>query len=215
MFGEPALSDGLSYLPVEMGMLGMSIEDIPAGKKGFVKLPIGVRDPTMAGGRKWVKVKVTAMEDVRAFRDVIVGNDQGEIKEHTPVELSYEKIEGGYQRVGENHPLPVTMGKGLVWTHLLATAANNTLIVTPATGKYIRVHFISYGNRHNTLTVVGLLFEGGTAMHILPMAANGGSTAMNLTDACWDGEIDQPLYAWLNAAYASGIDFNIGYTEEG
>jgi hypothetical protein len=94
-------------IPIAMGMLGMSLEDISAGHKGYVKLPLGPRDLTMAGGRRWVKVKVTAMEDVRGFRDIIVGNDQGEIKEHTPVELSYEKRIGGYQRVSENYPLPI------------------------------------------------------------------------------------------------------------
>lgn len=98
-------------IAVTMGMLGMSLENITKGSRGFVMLPLGPRDLTMAGGRKWVKIKVTAMEDVREFRDVIVGNDQGEVKEHTPVELSYEKSpqgSGSYQRVGEDFPLPVT-----------------------------------------------------------------------------------------------------------
>lgn len=96
------------YAPIKMGMIGMSVEDIEIGKQGYVMLPIGVRNPTMWGGREWVRIKVTAMEDVRANRDIIVGNEQGEIKEHTPVELSYEKATGGYQRAGEGYPLPTT-----------------------------------------------------------------------------------------------------------
>jgi hypothetical protein len=106
-------SSNVQVIPLEMGMLGMSLQDIPMGKKGYVKMPVGARNLTMAGGRQWVKLKVTAMEDVRLFRDVIVGNDQGEVKEHTPVELSYEKAAGGYQRVGELNPLPVQTNMGI------------------------------------------------------------------------------------------------------
>jgi hypothetical protein len=122
---KPVSNANVQVIPVEMGMLGMSLEDITSSTKGYVRLPVGPRDLTMAGGRKWVKLKVMAMEDVREFRDVIVGNEQGEVKEHTPVELSYELATGGYQRVGELNPLPVVSNQGVyddfAWINFLTT----------------------------------------------------------------------------------------------
>lgn len=208
---------GSSYtqvIPVVMGMLGMSIEDIDKGTKGYVKLPVGPRDPIMAGGRKWVKLKVTAMEDVRAFRDIIVGNDQGEVKEHTPVELSYEKHIGGYQRVGEDNPLPMTMGsRAISYVTLTCTTLGNTeLIPAPNLGKKIRVVFIGYSNTHGAMATVGIRFSTlGTVIQEYGLAPSGGNVTGNLTDCCVEGTDGQPLEAWLSAGYAGGVIFNVGY----
>lgn len=124
--------------PIKIGMLGLSIDEIDSGKWGYVMLPIGGRDATMAGGREWVRVKVRAMENVRAERDIIVGNLQGEVKEHTPVELAYGLDAGGYQTVGQSYPLPVREGlinPKIKWN--TRAAAGNILTITPASGKYV------------------------------------------------------------------------------
>ena len=199
-----------------MGMLGMSIDEIMMGKQGYVKLPLGVRDSTKWGGRKWVRVKVTAMEDVRANRDIIVGNEQGDVKEHTPVELSYEKSEGGYQRAGEDHPLPVTAGtKPIPYARITATAIGNTVIATPSIGKKIKVHYYMISNAHAANADVGMRFgTDGDIKHNCLLAASGGNINANLIDSSWAGAVDEPLYAYLVAAYAGGVYFTVGYTEE-
>ena len=96
--------------PLKVGMLGLSIDIINQGEWGYVYLPLGPRDSTVAGGREWIRVKVRALESIRAERDIIIANAQGEVKEHTPVELSYQTVEGPYQRVTEAYPLPITEG---------------------------------------------------------------------------------------------------------
>lgn len=205
-------------IPLRMGMLGMSIDEIPAGAWGFAKLPIGPRDPTMWGGREWVRIKVRAMEEVRANRDIIVANDQGEIKEHTPVELSYEKATGGYQRVGQSYPLPITMGSKAIthYTKLCTAAGNTELIAAPASGQKIRVHYFSYSNKEAATTAdVAMRFTStGDLRHRAIIAPAGGNITVNLTDACWEGTDSQPLNAYLSASYTTGIVFNIGYTIE-
>lgn len=105
--GKPVKSE----VPIQVGMRGISIDEIDAGKQGYVLLPLGPLDPTIWGGRKLVRMRVTTMEKVRSWRDIIVGNEQKQIKEHTPVEISYELAAGGYQRVGEDYPFPITFSK--------------------------------------------------------------------------------------------------------
>ena len=104
--------ENISLAPLKVGMLGLSIDAIDQGKWGYVYLPLGNRDTTFAGGRVWIRIKVRVIESVRAERDIIVANDQGEVKEHTPVELSYQTVTGitigSYQRVTEAYPLPIT-----------------------------------------------------------------------------------------------------------
>lgn len=94
-------------LPLRVGLKGISTEAISEGEQGWCWFPVGHYD-VETGQRIWVRVKVTAMEAVRANRDIMVANEQGEVKEATPVELSYEKLVGGYQRVTERYKLPVT-----------------------------------------------------------------------------------------------------------
>ena len=207
------------YIPIKMGMLGMSIEDIDQGKQGFVKLPLGPRDLTMEGGREWVKVKVTALEAVRANRDIIVANEQGEVKEHTPVELSYEKTEGGYQRVGAENPLPVTMSaRALTWVNINKTDGSTTIMATPATAKKIRVHYVVISNNQAAVASVGISFKSAPVAAAdfalrLYVPADGGTVALNLTDANVQGDAAASLYAYCAAAYGNGVYFNVGYDE--
>ena len=206
----------LALVPVEIGMMGFSVENISQGKKGFCRLPLGERDSTKWGGRKYVRIKLTAMENVRANRDIIVANEQGEIKEHTPVELSYEKHTGGYQRAGENYPLPTSMGsKAISYYTAICTAAGNTILITPTSGKKLRIHFYAISNSHAIAATIGMRFtDAGDIKHRYTLASSGGNTIANLTDCCWEGAVGQALVAYLSAAYASGVIFTIGYTEE-
>lgn len=204
-------------VPLEIGMMGFSLEDINKGKRGICVMPLGARDSTKWGGRKWVRVKLTAMEEVRANRDIIIADEQSRIKEHTPVELSYERHTGGYQRVGENYPLPVTAGSRPV-THFskVVTAQGFTALIAPATPKKIRVHWYSMSNAHAADTSVGLSFANDTLKlkERYYLAAQGGAVAPNIIDAPWEGAAAESLYAYLSVACADGVYFNIAYTEE-
>ncbi len=205
-----------TQVPVEIGMMGFSLEDVTKGTKGYVNMPLGARDSTKWGGRRWVRVKLTAMEDVRANRDIIIGNNQGEFKEHTPVELSYGKSEGtGYQRVTEDYPLPVTTSsRSMLIKSVTATDSGDTTIVSPSAGNKIRVHYFSFSNAHGALATVGLKFgTGGDVIHRFALPASGGAANGNFVDATCEGIIDQVLYVNLAAAYASGVYVTIVYSE--
>lgn len=93
-------------VPLHVGMLGWSAEAISKDESGYCYFPVGEIDETFLGGRKWVKLRLTASEDVRAEKDIIVADTISNVKEHTPVELSYERAAGGFQRVTEQFPLP-------------------------------------------------------------------------------------------------------------
>lgn len=95
-------------IPLTVGLLGISTEAISQSKWGYCLFPVGPYD-MKTGQREWVRVRIHAMEDIRKERDVVVANPQGDVKEHTPVELSYEKEVGGYERVGESTPLPIKL----------------------------------------------------------------------------------------------------------
>lgn len=203
-------------IPLSIGLTGVSLEAISQDDWGYCKFPVGPKDERFKGGRVWVPVKVVAIEPVRERREVTVYDDQKGIKEATPVELSYELAEGGYQRAGEDHPLPVTAGSKVVnYVTKEATTSGNTAIVAPSNGKKIRVHYFSISNKHTVLADVGMRFgTSGTITHKFGLAAGGGTVTANLLDACWEGAVDETLYAYLAAAYANGVYFTVGYTEE-
>lgn len=194
------MSDKEIHIPIKMGMLGMSLEEIAAGKQGWVKLPLGVRDPTSWGGREWIRVKVTAYETVRATRDIIVANEQGEVKEHTPAEISYEKAEGGYERVGENYPLP-TGGGAAEPFYKQATASGPTEVLTLAdkTKQLVIKVLMVFNSGAAAITVYLRDGSTGTARFQATLAANTGY-ALNLTGAHWKLTAGNSLYINLSAA---------------
>lgn len=210
------MSNQDKHAPLKVGMLGLSVDTINQGEWGYVYLPLGPRDATVAGGREWVRFKVRALEAIRAERDIIVANAQGDIKEHTPVELSYEKSEGGFQRVTEDFPLPTTAGsKAITYVTVEATASGNTALVTPTSGKKVRVHYFSYSNKDGVVADVGMRFGStGDIKHRFVLAASGGSMNANLVDANWEGSIGESLYAYLDEAHTDPIYVTVGYSEE-
>lgn len=210
-------------IEIEIGMMGFSAEDIEIKKQGWCYLPLGPRDSTKWQGRKYVRVKMTALENVRANRDIIVATVQGQIKEHTPVELSYDKHpqgNGNYQRVGEDFPLPVTMGsRSISWKALTKTDADATSIITPVdAGNKIRVAFLIISNNQATVVDVGIgksssLAADGDFLLRLYIPADGGTVSLNLLDAGIEGDVGGAIYAYCAAAYANGVRFNLGYRE--
>jgi hypothetical protein len=202
-------------VPLHEGLIGLSLEEISEGKWGWCKFPIGHKDDRFAGGRIWIRVKVYAIEPIRIERDVMVYNNQKGCKEHTPVEVNYELAAGGYQRVGEDYPFPVTLGsKNITYETVECTAAGNTPLVTPTSGYTLKIHWYSISNKHAIVADIGMRFgANGTIKHKYGLAPSGGIIAANILDSCWKGAEDEVLYAYLTAAYANGVYFTIGYTQ--
>jgi len=69
-----------------IGMLGWSAENIKKGSQGYCYFPTGPEDPRYRWGYRWERHRVVAMEDVRAYREVVVMDEYEHVKEHTPVE---------------------------------------------------------------------------------------------------------------------------------
>ena len=108
---------------IHPGMLGISVTAIEKGKHGYCLFPVGELHSGYAGGRVWEKVRIHTIEPVREKRDVIVADEQGGVKEHTPVEISYQDRTDAYQRVTLNNPFPVlNLGTLLEGSELFDTA---------------------------------------------------------------------------------------------
>jgi len=82
---------------------------------------------------------------------------------------------------------------------ITATAANNTIIQTPAGGKKIRVKLIDVWNNGTAAITVYLRFAAaGTARFKKTLAANAGFI-INLIGTNWEGAADEVLYINLSA----------------
>jgi len=199
----PIGSLGLAQVPIEVDKWGEAfIHYIPYQQDKF---PPGT-------------YKIHALEDIRAFRDIIIIEANNGAIEHTPQELKYLNRLDKWQNVDWRCPLPVTMGsRGVPWASpVTATAAGNTPILgTSGVGKVYVIHAFSISNSHAVPVTVGLRFTiTGTIMHRYTLAASGGNIAFNLADAPWESGDNEDLYAWLNAVYAAGVIFNVAYTIE-
>lgn len=210
MSDNPSLTEKAAVTELEIAVKGISLEAISKGKQGYCMLSLGKIDETKQGGRKWVRKKVTAMEDIRANHEVIVANMQGEVKE--TVELVYEKHSGELQRVGEKYPLPIS--RKASHTSQLVTA-DGTELVSAQKGYKIQVHWYSISNHHNADVAVGLRFNSdGEIRHRYYLALLGGTVSSNIINSVWESNEGESLVAYLAAAYASGVYFNIGYSYE-
>jgi len=67
---------------VVIGLVGLSEAAISTSKRGYCWFPIGELDPRYRGGRVWERVKVAAINDIRANFDVIVVDNKKNVKEH-------------------------------------------------------------------------------------------------------------------------------------
>jgi len=195
----------MSEEKVEIGTTGIALEHIDAGETGEAYIPALKK-----------RVRVYAVEEIRKNRDIIIVGANNSAQEHTPTELKYETWQLTWERVGEPHPLPVTMGsRAVTYNTMKVTAGGNTELVTPSAGKKIRVHYFAYSNRHTTNADVGMRFgPDGEIKHRNLLAADGGSFNANLTDAPWEGSVGETLYAYMEDTYSEGVYFTIGYTEE-
>lgn len=203
-------------LPLRIGLYGISAETISEGDQGYCWFPVGKFD-LKTGGREWVRVEVTAMETVRANRDVVVANEQGDVKEATPVELSFEREEGGYERVTEEYEsaLPIrNFGSGdhKKWgfKEYTAAATRNDIAdgltaphdLTPDSGKTLVVqNILIFASADSTVTIQG--GDGTTYYTIYKayLAANGGSNAFNLGIPL--KQADDKLYITVTAGNVS------------
>lgn len=201
----------------KIGMKGISLQAITQGKRGDVALPVGARDSTRDGGRVWEKIKLTAFESVRENQEIVVCNEQGEIKESAGLELSFRQVSGYYEEIGEETPMPVTnCSKAINHYNQMLTAQGFTELIKPSEGKKIRVHWYSISNAHGADVRVGMNWDGvdtTTLKHRYYLAAQGGAVAPNILDAAWEGKKDEILYGYLSVACADGVYFNIGYVE--
>jgi hypothetical protein len=197
--------------------MGVCLQNIPEGEFGtalFEKVP---------GSGGYSEFEVKAIEYVREHHEIWVVDNNNGVAEHTPQEVRSETAAGVPYRVTDKNPLPVTMGKdGNVretWSDTLTVAGNN-VVVTPSSGKKIRVYYFSYSNAHNTMADVGIRFDavGSVAStnrkHRFSLAANGGAVNANLTDSSWEGEVDETLYVYLGAGYSGGVHVTVAYSEE-
>ncbi len=69
-----------------VGMIGWSAENIKRGSSGYCWFPTGPEDRRYRFGFVWQKHRVLAVEDVRAYRDVVAVDELAHVREHTPVE---------------------------------------------------------------------------------------------------------------------------------
>jgi hypothetical protein len=191
--------------------MGISLEDTEADKIGralFEKVP---------GSGVFEEFEVKAIEYVRQNHEVWVVDTENGVTEHTPQEVKYEDALGVPHRVGEDYPLPVSMGrKAVTYVTKTCTASGNTeLVAAPGAGYKLRVHYFSYSNLHTTLADVGMRFGGtGDIKHRHALAAEGGNVNANLTDCNWEGSENEALNAYLAAGYSTGIYITVGYTTE-
>ena len=195
---------------LKIGQLGYSLDIISLDKHGPCYFD-GVRYDIKAGTdiRKWAEVVV-----------ITITPEPTIIETWGIFPLSYGLVIGGFQTVAENTPLPITGGsRALTHVSIVATATGNTAIVTPSPGKKIRVHYFSMSNLHTILADVAMRFDtaNSTAATNLKqrhgLAADGGNINANLIDANMEGAVDEVLYAYLAAAYANGVYFNVAYAE--
>ena len=195
---------------LKIGQFGYSLDIIALDKKG----------PCYFDG---VRYDVKAGTDIRKWAEVIVITLTPEptvIETWGVFPLSYELAAGGYKTVGANFPLPVTAGsRAISVISIEATALGTTEIIAPSspTAK-IRVHYFLVSNKHATVADVALTFKSSPAATDLKfrmgVPADGGTVPSNIIDCNWEGATGETLYAYLTAAYATGVYFTVGYTEE-
>jgi len=96
---------------------------------------------------------------------------------------------------------------------LNATASGNTAIVTPTSGKAIRVYYIHFSNRDtvNASPRVGLRFTTTGTIYFSSTLAATGMINANLLPHYWEGAVNEALYVNLSAA--GNVDVTVLYGE--
>lgn len=101
---------------------------------------------------------------------------------------------------------------GATSVSLDATASGNSTIVTPTSGKAIRVKFIHLVNNGSGVNKVGLRFAAaGTIRFTGDLPADGGTRLMNLINAYWEGATNEALI--INLGGAGDVDVTVQYEE--
>ena len=89
------------------------------------------------------------------------------------------------------------------------TASGNTTLVTPASGKRLRVFYLSF---NNTTTTVECYFAFGTMQFLRNNVLANSVIAKDFGDfRCIQGAVDQALV--LNLSVATPVNWNVLYVE--
>jgi len=193
--------------------MGIALANIEEGKFGWGLF----EKPTEIGSGQYHEFEIKAIEYVRLRHEIWVVDSNNGVTEHTPQELRSEDVAGIPYRITDEAPLPVTMGKhGVTYIDsVLITAANATeLIAAPVSGYKLRIHYVSFSNKHTAVIDAALSEKtDGTELKFRTvLAPEGGNTDKNLTDSNWDLTVVTALQYYPQAAYAGGVVVNIGYS---
>lgn len=196
-----------------IGAEGYALETFEDGEKGnvFITTP-----PEHLG-----EYEVIARGEIRERAHVIIIDGNRGCREGSPEEIKFLRNKTGrFYNADEDVPYPVRMSsRGILHATIIATALGATAIVpAPGAAKKIRVHYFSISNRHAAGVDVAMTYDATASVanlrHRHFLAALGGNVTVNLADASWDGGNNEGLFAWLVAAYAGGVIFNVAYTVE-
>lgn len=101
---------------------------------------------------------------------------------------------------------------GATSVSLNATSSGNSTILTPTSGKAVRVKFIHLVNNGAGVNKVGLRFAAaGTIRFTGDLPADGGARLMNLINAYWEGATNEALI--INLGGAGDVDVTVQYEE--
>ena len=194
--------------PLKLGMRGISLSNTAQGNFG---LGLFLDDKGIS-----FEVEVKAIEYFRDNYEIVVIDEYNGVKEVPSPDTRSVAATGIPYAVSDTNPLPVTMSKdGNVRTHTtFDVVADAQVLITPTSGKKLRVTYLSYSNGHTSDVWAGVRFTlTGNVKHKHYLVTQGGNVNANLIDNTLEGGVDEALVAYLSAAAAGIVAFNIAYME--
>jgi len=131
----------LPFSKLVVGMLGWSSQNIAINTGGHCWFPTGPEDPRYNFGYVWEKHFIHAVENIRAFKEVIVIDEIGNVTEHTPIEAkilgysyddysvqAYTGIEIGYLMGTAAQASDATLPANWIAERMYLTPTTNCLV---------------------------------------------------------------------------------------